>query len=142
MCSQVLILERRKAFCYVVGSYKRCLFNLLIIGAALLFSPSVLLDSLQPHGLQHARHHQLLEFTQTHVHWVGDAIQPSHPRSSPSPPALHLFQHRGLFHSSHHVVKVLKLQLQHQYFKWVFRVDFLTGLISSQFKGLLRVFSN
>ena len=42
-------------------------------------------------------HHQLLEFTQTHVHWVGDAIQPSHPLLSPSPPALHLSQHQGLF---------------------------------------------
>ena len=42
-------------------------------------------------------HHQLPEFTQTHVHRVGDAIQPSHPLSSPSPPALNLFQHQGLF---------------------------------------------
>ena len=42
-------------------------------------------------------HHQLLEFTQTHVHWVGDAIQPSHPLSSPSPPTLNLSQHQGLF---------------------------------------------
>ena len=42
-------------------------------------------------------HHQLLEFTQTHVHWVGDAIQPFHPLSSPSPPALNLSQHQGLF---------------------------------------------
>ena len=42
-------------------------------------------------------HHQLPEFTQTHVHRVGDAIQPSHPLSSPSPPALNLSQHQGLF---------------------------------------------
>ena len=42
-------------------------------------------------------HHQLSEFTQTHVHWVGDAIQPSHPLLSPSPPAFNLFQHQGLF---------------------------------------------
>ena len=42
-------------------------------------------------------HHQLPEFAQTHVHWVGDAIQPSHPLSSPSPPALNLSQHQGLF---------------------------------------------
>ena len=50
-------------------------------------------DSLECHGLQHARlpYHQLLELAQTHVHWVGDAIQPSHPLSSPSPPALSLF---------------------------------------------------
>ena len=61
-------------------------------------------------------HNQLLEFTQTHVHSVGDAIQSSHPLSSPSLPALNLSQHQGLFQwvgSSHHVAKVLKLQLQH-----------------------------
>ena len=51
-------------------------------------------------------HHQLLETTQTHVHWVGDAIQPSHPLSSPSPPALNLSQNQGLFKwvSSYHQV--------------------------------------
>ena len=57
-------------------------------------------------------HHQLLEVTQTHVHWVGDAIQPSHPLSSPSPPAFSLSQYQGLFHwvaSSHQVAKVLEL---------------------------------
>ena len=56
-------------------------------------------------------HHQLQQFTQTHVHWVGDAIQPSHPLSSPSPPALNLSQHQGLFKSisfSHQVAKVLE----------------------------------
>ena len=54
-------------------------------------------DSLQLHGLQHASpvHHQLPEFTQTHVRWVGDAIQPSHPLSSPSPPTFNLSQHQG-----------------------------------------------
>ena len=59
-------------------------------------------------------YHQLPEFTQTHVHWVGDAIQPSHPLSSPSPPALTLSQHQGLFkwvNSSHQVAKVLEFQL-------------------------------
>ena len=59
-------------------------------------------------------HHQLPEFTQTHAHRVGDAIQPSHPLSSPSPPALNLLQHQGLFKwvsSLHQVAKVLKLQL-------------------------------
>ena len=58
-------------------------------------------------------HHQLLEFTQTHVHWVGDTIQPFHPLSSPSPPALNLSQHQGLFSwvsSSHQVAKVLVFQ--------------------------------
>ena len=64
-------------------------------------------------------HHQLMEFTQTNVHWVGDAIQPSHPLSSPSPPTLNLSQHQGLFKwisSSRQVAKVLEFQLQHQYF--------------------------
>ena len=71
-------------------------------------------------------HHQLPESTQTHVHWVSDAIQPSHPLSSPSPPALNLSQHQGLFQwvsSSHLVAKVLEFQLQHQSFQWIFRTD-------------------
>ena len=69
-----------------------------------------------------------LGFAQTHVHWVGDAIQPSHPLSPPSPPALNLSQHQGLFQwvgSSHQVSKVLELQLQHQSSQLIFRVDFL-----------------
>ena len=55
-------------------------------------------------------HHQLPEFTQTHVHWVGDPIQPSPPLSSPSPPSFNLSQHQGLFKlvsSLHQVAKVL-----------------------------------
>ena len=73
-------------------------------------------------------HHQLLEFTQAHVHWVGDTIQPCHPLSAPFPPALDPSQHQGLFQwisSSHQVVKVLELQLQHQSFQWIFRTYFL-----------------
>jgi len=73
-------------------------------------------------------HHQLLEFTQTHVHWVSDAIQPSHPLSSPSPPAPNPSQHQSLFqwvNSSHEVAKVLEFQLQHQSFQWTPR----TGLL-------------
>jgi len=59
-------------------------------------------------------HHQLQEFTQTHIHWVSDAIQPSHPLSSPSPPAPNPSQHQSLFQwvsSSHEVAKVLEFQL-------------------------------
>ena len=73
-------------------------------------------------------HHQHPKFTQTHVHWVGDAIQPLHPLSSPSPPALNLSQHQGLFKwvsSSHQVAKILEFQLQHQSFQWIIRTDFL-----------------
>ena len=80
-------------------------------------------------------HHQLLEVTQTHVHLVGDAIQPSHPLLSPSPPTFNLFQHQGLFQwvsSSYQVAKVLEFQLQHQSFQWIFRTDFLwDGLVGS-----------
>ena len=80
-------------------------------------------------------HHQLLEFTQPHVHWVSGAIQLSHPLSSPSPPSFNLSQHQGLFQwvsSSHQVAKVLEIQLQHQSFQWIFRSDFLSdGLVGS-----------
>ena len=73
-------------------------------------------------------HHQLLELAQAHVHWIGDAIQPSHHLSSSSSPAFNLSQHQGLFQwvsSPHQVAKVLELQLQHQSFQWIFRTDFL-----------------
>ena len=73
-------------------------------------------------------HHYLLKFPQTHVHWVSDAIQPSLPLLLPSPLALNFPQHQGLFQlvgSLHQMAKVLELQLQHQSFQWIFRVDFL-----------------
>ena len=101
------------------------------VSACLLFGCSIMSDSLQPHGLQHTRLPvlpHLLELAQTHVHWVGDAIQPSRPLLSPSPPALNLPQHQGLSQwvgSSHQVAKVLELQLQYQSFQWIFRVIFL-----------------
>ena len=80
-------------------------------------------------------HHQLLELTQACVHRVGDAIQPSYPLSSSSPPAFNLSYHQGLFKwvsSSHQVAKVLELQLQHQSFQLIFRTDFLyDGLVGS-----------
>ena len=72
--------------------------------------------------------HHLLEFAQTHIHWVRGAIQPSYPLSPPSPPAFNLSQHQGLFQwvsSSNQVAKVLELQFQHQSFQWIFRVNFL-----------------
>ena len=93
-------------------------------------------------------YHQLPEFTQTHVHWVRDAIQPSHPLSSPSPPSFNLSQHQGLFQwvsSSHQVAKVLEFQLQHHSFPVNIQDWFpsgWTGWISLQSKGLSRVFSN
>jgi len=84
-------------------------------------------------------HHNLLEFTQTHIHWVSAAIQPSHPLSSPSPPALNHSQHQGLFKwvsSSHQVAKVLKFQLQHQSFQWTFRTYLLA--VQGTLKSLLQ----
>ena len=80
-------------------------------------------------------HHQLSEFTQTHVHWISDAIQPFHPLSPPSSPAFNLSQHQGLFQwvsPLHQVAKVLEFQLEHQSFHWIFRTDFLEdGLVGS-----------
>ena len=81
------------------------------------FSCSVMLTLWDPMNRSTAVlpvHHQLLEFTQTHVHRVSDAIQPSHLLSSPSPPAPNPSQHQGLFqwvNSSHEVAKVLEFQL-------------------------------
>ena len=73
-------------------------------------------------------HHQLPESTQTHVHWISDAIQPSRPLLSPSPPAPNPSLHQALFQwasSSHQVAKVLEFQLQHQSFQWTPRTDLL-----------------
>ena len=76
---------------------------------------------------QASLHRKLAEFTQTHVYWVGDAIQPSHPLLAPSLPTFNHSQHQGLFQwvsSSHQVAKVLEFQLW-QCFQWIFRTDFL-----------------
>ena len=143
--------------------------SLPLITSSVQFSHSVVSESLQPHRLyiQFSSvtqscptlcnpidcstpglpvHHQLREFTQTHVHWVGDAIQSSHPLSSPSPPALNLSLHQGLFQwisSLHQVAKVLEFQLTVPPMNtqdWS-RLGW-TGWISSKSKGLSRVFSN
>ena len=105
---------------------------------------------LWPHGVQHTGlpvHHQLLEFTQTHVHRVGDAIQPSHPLSSPSPPTPNPSHHQSLFKWVNSawgsqsigisaLASVLPMNTQGWYpLEW-------TGWISLQSKGLSRVFSN
>ena len=89
-------------------------------------------------------HHQLPESTQTHVYWVSDAIQPSHPLSSPSPPTLNLSQHQGLFKwvsSPHQVAKVLEFQPQHQEHPGLisFRMDWLDLLaVQETLKSLLQ----
>ena len=85
-------------------------------------------DSMDWSTLGFPVNQQLSELAQSHVLPVGDAIQPSHPLLSPSPPAFSLSQHQGLFKqvsSSHQVAKVLELQLQHQSFQWILRTDFL-----------------
>ena len=93
------------------------------------FRRSILSESLWPHGLQHARPpcpSPTPGLTQTHVRGVSGAIQPSHPLSSPSPPAFNLSKHQGLFKrvsSSHQVARVLELQLQPQSFQCIFRTD-------------------
>ena len=87
--------------------------------SSIQFSHSVMSDSLRPHVLQHSMpgllvHHLYLGFTKTHVLWLADAIQPSHPLSSPSPPSFNLSQHQGLFQrvsSSHKVAKVWSFSL-------------------------------
>ena len=92
-------------------------------------------------------HHQLLELAQTHVHWVSDAIQPSYPLSSLTPPALNLSQHQGLFEwvsSSPQVPKVSEIQLQHQSFQWTpglisLRMDWLDLLaVQGTLKSILQ----
>ena len=92
-------------------------------------------------------HHQLPEFTQTHVHQVGDAIQPPHPLSSPSPPAFNLSQHQGLFQgvsSSHQVAKVLSFSFNispsNEYSGLVsFRIDWFDLLaVQGTLKSLLQ----
>ena len=69
-------------------------------------------------------HYQLPEFTQTHVHWLGDAIQPAPPLLSASPPAFNLSQHQGLSNESALHIRWPKFQVQHQFFQWIFRTDF------------------
>ena len=121
-----------------------------LLNDSVLFSCSVMSYSCDPMNRSTPGlpvHHQLPESTQTHVHCVGDAIQPSHPLSSPSPPALNLSQHQGLFKwvSSLHQgasieasasTSVLPMNIQDwSHLGW-------TGWISLQSKGLSRVFSN
>jgi len=107
-----------------------------------LLSSSVVFNSLLPHGLQHARllFQYLLELAQTHVHWVGDAIQPSRPVSSPSPPAFNISQHQGLFFFSE-----LALQIRWpKYWSFSFSispVNVYSGLISFRTDCLISLLS-
>ena len=104
----------------------------LIWGTCCYFSNhSVMSNSFRPHVLQHASlpdPQNLPEFAQFHVHCISDVIQPSHPLMPSSPSALNISQHQGLYQwvrCSHQMTKILKFQLQHQFFQWIFRTDFL-----------------
>ena len=105
------------------------------------FSHSVMSNSLRPHEPQHARPPSPSPTPRVYPNpWLdGDAIQPSHPLLSPSPPALNLSQHQGLFKwvsSLHQVAKVLEFQLQHQSFQWTPRTDLLyNGLVGSPYSS-------
>ena len=109
-----------------------------LICSSVQFSRLVVFDSLHPmNGSKPGLpvHHQLTKSTQTHVHWVSDAIQPYYPLLSPSLSALNLSQNQGLFQwvsSLHQVAKVLEFQLQHQSSQWTPRTDLLqNGLVES-----------
>ena len=125
----------RNQFQHIVGEFlcfgKLWLLHIINTSVAVVQSLSLVVTVYYPMGCSTQGFpvlHYLPECAQTHVHWVGDAIQPSGRLSSPSPPAFNLSQHQGLFHwvgSSYQVAKVLELQFQHQSSQWIFRVDFL-----------------
>ena len=98
----------------------------------LLFSCYGVSSSLRPHGLQYTRlpcPSPTPGAYSNSLHWGSDAMQPSHPPSSPSPPTFNLSQHQGLFKwasSLHHVAKVLEFQLQHQSSQWIFRRNIIS----------------
>ena len=148
------LLEPLDSTVFVVTSVLE-LFNDMWQLSSVQFSHSIVSNSLQPHKLQHARlpcHHQLLEPTQTHVHRVSDAIQPSHPLSSTSPPAFNLSQHLGLFQwvsSLHQVAEILEFQLQrispsNEYSGLIsFRVEWFDLLaVQETLKSLLQHYSS
>ena len=114
-----------------MDQYSSMTNTVLKCNAPVQFSLSVMSEFLQPHGLQYTSlpvHYYLPEFTQTYVHWVGDAIQLSYSLSPPSPLTFNLCQHQDLFKwvsSLHQGAKILEFQLQHESFQCIFRVDFL-----------------
>ena len=122
LCRPILLLP--SIFPYIrVFSYEVCPVKFISVAQ----SCPTLCDPMDWSKLGFTVYHQLPEFTQTDVHWVCDAIQPSHPLSSPSP-AFNHSQHQSLFQwvsLSHQVAKELELQLQHQSFQWTPRTDFL-----------------
>ena len=125
--ARILPLGERRDRCSI-GEVRASPCSLLIICCSVSKSCPTLCDSMDCSTPSFPVLHYLPEFAQTPVHWVGDATQPSYSLSSPSPPALNLSQHQSLFqwvNSSQQVAKVLELQLHHQSFQWIFRVDSL-----------------
>ena len=133
-----------------VLSFQEYLMWYICMVSVQLSSVTQLCPTLQPHGLQPGFpvHHQLPQLAQTHGHQISDAIQPSHPLSSPSPPAFNLSQQQGLFQwvsSSHQVAKVLECSASASVLPMNIQdwsSSEWTGWISLQSKGLSRVFSN
>ena len=130
-----IVWQRPYVVCKAYNSYCLAFYKTSVLPTnppfLLLFSHSVMFDSLWLHGVQHARLPCLSlspGVCSNSCYCIDDAIQPSHPLLPPFPPALNVSQHHGLFQwvsSSHQVAKILALQLQHQSFQWIFRVNFL-----------------
>ena len=117
---------------FLQNAYEMCLYSQLstsIVQFSLVTqSCPILCDPMNCSMPSLSVHHQLPGSTQTRAHWVYDAIQPSHPLSSPSPPARNPSQHQGPFqwvNSSHELAKVLEFQVQHQSFQWIPKTDLL-----------------
>ena len=129
--------------------FRQQIMGLLNLHSSVQFSPSDVSDSFRPHESQHTGPScpsPIPGVYLTHVHQVGDAIQPSYPLSSPSPSASNPSQHQGLFQwvsSSHEVAKRLEFRLQNQPFQWtprlIFRMDWLDLLaVQGTLKNLLQ----
>ena len=129
LCSSMQLEKKADSFYRFL--YRREKLTPFFDFTSVQFSRSAMSDSLQPHKPQHTKPPcpSLTPITtQTHVHWVSDAIQPSCPLLSPSSPAFNLSQHQGFFkwvRSSHEVAKVFEFQLQYQSFQWKPRTDLL-----------------
>ena len=128
-----MVPPKSSATCHCLGKNKVYLIVVCILNefqfSSVTQSCPTLFDPLNRSMPGIPVHHKLPEFTQTHAHRVSDAIQPSDPLLSHSPPAPNPSQHQGLFqwvnNFSHEVAKALEFQLQHQSFQWIPRTYLL-----------------